>query len=172
MVITKLWFSGPKSRSVNIFFQVLAHFPGIRILLPEMKPRNNIVYQIQYLTMSLILDLQENIYEKVKITCSKATKNIINIKIFEIRKYLVVFRLIYIHSDHFMLQIRQESSPGLIRLALGGGFGLSLALSQGDSYDGMQSSQPVPTYPARTAVPFSSLSFLPHHPYRRPRSLH
>ena len=26
------------------FFKVLAHFPGNRILLPEMKPRNSIVY--------------------------------------------------------------------------------------------------------------------------------
>ena len=26
------------------FFKVLAHFPGNRILLPEMKPRNNIVF--------------------------------------------------------------------------------------------------------------------------------
>ena len=26
------------------FFKVLAHFPGNLILLPEMKPRNNIVY--------------------------------------------------------------------------------------------------------------------------------
>ena len=26
------------------FLKVLAHFPGNRILLPEMKPRNNIVY--------------------------------------------------------------------------------------------------------------------------------
>ena len=30
---------------VNLdFFKVLAHFPGNLILLPEMKPRNNIVY--------------------------------------------------------------------------------------------------------------------------------
>ena len=33
-----------------------------------MKPRNNIVYQMQYLTISFILDLQENIYKKVKKT--------------------------------------------------------------------------------------------------------
>ena len=43
------------------FFQILAHFPGNRILLPEMKSRNNIVYYIQYLTIPFILDLQENI---------------------------------------------------------------------------------------------------------------
>ena len=33
-----------------------------------MKPIINIVYYIQYLTISLILDLQENIYTKVKNT--------------------------------------------------------------------------------------------------------
>ena len=33
-----------------------------------MKPISNIVYQIQYLTTSSILDLQENIYKKVKKT--------------------------------------------------------------------------------------------------------
>ena len=29
-----------------------------------MKPKSNIVYEIQYLTISFILDLQENIYKK------------------------------------------------------------------------------------------------------------
>ena len=33
-----------------------------------MKPISNIVYQIQYLTISFVLDLQENIYKKVKTT--------------------------------------------------------------------------------------------------------
>ena len=33
-----------------------------------MKPINNIAYQIQYLTISFILDLQENIYKQVKKT--------------------------------------------------------------------------------------------------------
>ena len=33
-----------------------------------MKPMTNIVYQIQYVTISLIWDLQENIYNKVKKT--------------------------------------------------------------------------------------------------------
>ena len=33
-----------------------------------MKPINNIVCQIQYLSISFILDLQENIYRKVKKT--------------------------------------------------------------------------------------------------------
>ena len=33
-----------------------------------MKPRNNIAYQIQYLTISFIFDLQENIHEQVKNT--------------------------------------------------------------------------------------------------------
>ena len=35
-----------------------------------MKPISNIVYQIQYLTISFILDLQENIYKHVKKTYS------------------------------------------------------------------------------------------------------
>ena len=33
-----------------------------------MKPISNIVYQIQYLTICFILDLQDNIYKKVKKT--------------------------------------------------------------------------------------------------------
>ena len=33
-----------------------------------MKPISNIAYEIQYLTISFILDFQENIYEKVKKT--------------------------------------------------------------------------------------------------------
>ena len=36
--------------------------------LPEMKPRNNIVYEIQYFTISFILDFQEHIYKQVKKT--------------------------------------------------------------------------------------------------------
>ena len=37
-------------------------------LLPDMKPRNNTIYCIQYLTISFMLDLQEIIYNKVKKT--------------------------------------------------------------------------------------------------------
>ena len=33
-----------------------------------MKPTSNIAYYIQYLTISFILDLQENIYKKVRKT--------------------------------------------------------------------------------------------------------
>ena len=36
--------------------------------IPEMKPISNIAYQIQYLTIFCILDLQENIYKKIKKT--------------------------------------------------------------------------------------------------------
>ena len=37
--------------------------------LPEMKPRNNLVNEIQYLTISFTLDLQENVHKQIKKTC-------------------------------------------------------------------------------------------------------
>ena len=60
----KLDFQGNEPKPQNIQFtnkypekhmatSILVPFPGNRILLPEMKPRNNIVYQIQYLTIFL-----------------------------------------------------------------------------------------------------------------------
>ena len=42
--------------------KVLAHFHWNLILLTETKPRNNIVYEIQYLTTPFILDLEEKIH--------------------------------------------------------------------------------------------------------------
>ena len=52
--------------------------------------------------------------------------------IFEIRRYLVVLRLMSNNLDHFNLQIESESNPDSIRVALGGGFGLSRGLPQGE----------------------------------------
>ena len=45
-----------------------ADFLEYLYFIPEMKPISNIAYQIQYLTIFFILDLQENIYTKVKKT--------------------------------------------------------------------------------------------------------
>ena len=45
-----------------------ADFLEYLYFIPEMKPISNIAYQIQYLTIFFILDLQENIYKKVKKT--------------------------------------------------------------------------------------------------------
>ena len=54
------------------FFSRENDVPGNLIPLPEMKPRNNIVYWIQYLTISFILDLQENIYIYIYTKVTKA----------------------------------------------------------------------------------------------------
>ena len=48
--------------------RVSAHVLGDFHFVPYMKPISNIVYQIQYLTMYFILDLQESIYKQVKKT--------------------------------------------------------------------------------------------------------
>ena len=44
-----------------------------------MKAINNIVYYIQYLTISFIVDLQEHIYKKVKYTYYEAGRHVVGL---------------------------------------------------------------------------------------------
>ena len=65
-----------------------------------MKPRNNIVYWIQYLTMFLILDLQENIYKRVRNTyymsAGSAGRHVVGFEDFTIDIFLEVQNKRYI----------------------------------------------------------------------------
>ena len=53
-----------------------------------MEPISNIVYQIQYLPISFILDLQENIYKKVK--KSEAGRHVVDFEDLNIDVFLEV----------------------------------------------------------------------------------
>ena len=59
-----------------------------------MKPIGNIVYQIQYLTITFILDLQEHIYKKVKktyyLSASFASRHGVGLGDFSIHIFLEV----------------------------------------------------------------------------------
>ena len=55
-----------------------------------MKPINNIAYYIQYLTMSFVLDLQENIYKKNKNTYYMSARHVVGFEDLSINAVLEV----------------------------------------------------------------------------------
>ena len=60
-----------------------------------MKPINNIVYQIQYLTVSFILDLQENISKPIKKTYHDAGRHVFSLGDLRIDAFLEVQNTTY-----------------------------------------------------------------------------
>ena len=67
-----------------------AHFLEDTLVIPSMRRISNIVYQMQHLTISFILDLQENIYKQVPMSAGFAGRHVVDVGNLSINIFLEV----------------------------------------------------------------------------------